>query len=46
MVRGEDGFIIKEPKSEAGIRDVQIGDEVVSVLNMAKEQYYHDKEEY
>ena len=46
MVRGEDGFIIKAPKSEAGIRDVQIGDEVVSVLNMAREQYYHDREEY
>ena len=46
MVRGEDVFIIKAPKSEAGIRDVQIGDEVVSVLNMAKEQYCHDREEY
>ena len=42
MVNGENGFIIKAPKSEAGIRDIQIGDEVVSVLKMAHTQYKID----
>ena len=35
MVCGEKGVIIKEPKSEAGIRDIHIGDDVVKVLRKA-----------
>ncbi len=45
LVRGEDGFIIKAPKSEAGIRDIQIGNEVISELLKEKERYAEDKAE-
>lgn len=43
MVNGENGYIIKAPKSEAGIRDVQVGDEVITALKTAKTQYLADK---
>jgi len=36
MVRGEDGFIIKAPKSEAGIRDIHLGSEVMEELKRYK----------
>ena len=36
MVRGEDGFIIKAPKSEAGIRDIHLGAEVMEELKRYK----------
>ncbi len=42
MVRGEKGFIIKSPKSEAGVRDIRIGDEVVAALREAKAKYMLD----
>lgn len=42
MVNGEDGFIIKAPKSEAGIRDLVIGDEVVAELKKARLKYMED----
>jgi integrase len=43
MVNGENGYIIKAPKSEAGIRDIQIGDEVINALKRAKTQYLADR---
>lgn len=46
MVNGEDGFIIKAPKSEAGIRDLVIGDEVVAELKRARLQYMEDALSY
>lgn len=42
MVCGENGVIIKDPKSEAGIRDIHIGDDVVKVLREARIQYMED----
>ena len=42
MVRGENGFIIKAPKSEAGIRDIRIGDDTLEELKKAKKQYFDD----
>lgn len=42
MVNGEDGFIIKSPKSEAGIRDIHLGDDMVDVLKQARLQYVND----
>ena len=42
MVNGEDGFIIKAPKSEAGIRDLVIGDEVLAELKKARQKYMED----
>lgn len=36
MVRGEDGYIIKAPKSEAGVRDIHLGDFVMSELKAFK----------
>ena len=46
LVRGEKGYIIKAPKSEAGIRDIRIGDEVIEVLRKAKIQYTMDMFKY
>ncbi|MBQ8904448.1 MAG: site-specific integrase [Oscillospiraceae bacterium] len=46
MVCGENGYIIKPPKSEASIRDIHIGDDVVSTLKFAKEKYMKDLAEY
>ena len=36
MVNGENGIIIKAPKSEAGIRDIKVGDEVMAELKKAR----------
>jgi integrase len=36
LVRGEDGYIIKAPKSESGIRDIHLGREVMEELRKAK----------
>ncbi len=46
MVNGEDGCIIKAPKSEAGIRDISLGKDVMDVLALAKAQYEMDALEY
>jgi integrase len=46
MVRGENGFIIKAPKSEAGIRDIHIGDDTLEELKKAKKQYFDDMSSY
>lgn len=42
MVRGEKDYIIKAPKSEAGIRDLMLGDEVVAVLREERVRYMSD----
>lgn len=42
MVRGENGFIIKAPKSEAGIRDIRFGEDTLAVLGAARKQYFAD----
>lgn len=42
MVRGEKDYIIKAPKSEAGIRDLMLGDEVVAVLREERTKYMAD----
>ena len=42
MVNGENGCIIKAPKSEAGIRDIKVGDEVMAELRKARLQYMED----
>ena len=42
MVRGEKDYIIKAPKSEAGIRDLHVGDEVISVLRKERAKYLED----
>ena len=42
MVNGENGVIIKAPKSEAGIRDIHIGAEVMAELRAARIQYLND----
>ena len=46
MVNGEEGCIIKAPKSEAGIRDISLGKDVMDVLALAKAQYEIDALEY
>ena len=42
MVNGENGCIIKAPKSEAGIRDIKVGDEVMAELRKARLQHMED----
>ena len=42
MVNGENGCIIKAPKSEAGIRDLKAGEEVMAELRKARKQYLDD----
>lgn len=42
LVRGEKGYIIKAPKTESGIRDVSIGDDVVNILKKEHIQYKKD----
>lgn len=42
MVRGENGFIIKAPKSESGIRDIRFGEDTLAVLGAARKQYFSD----
>lgn len=46
MVRGEKDYIIKAPKSEAGIRDITLGEEVMAVLRREKTQYAKDMFSY
>ena len=46
MVRGLNGYIIKSPKTEAGIRDISLGDSVMQKLVSAKEQYDKKKLAY
>ena len=46
LVRGEKDYIIKEPKSESGIRDIHIGSEVVSYLKKEKSKYVTDMINY
>lgn len=42
MVRGEKDFVIKSPKTEAGIRDIRLGDEVMAVLREERKRYLED----
>ena len=42
MVRGEKDFVIKAPKTEAGIRDIRLGDEVMAVLREERKRYLED----
>ena len=42
MVRGEKDYLIKAPKSEAGVRDLKLGDEVVAVLREERARYMSD----
>ena len=46
MVNGENGCIIKAPKSEAGIRDIHVGDDVIDILKQARTQYVADACDY
>lgn len=46
LVRGENGYIIKSPKSEAGIRDIYLGEDVMEILNQARIQYMTDSLAY
>lgn len=42
MVNGLNGCIIKTPKSEAGIRDIHIGEDVMWELKLAHKRYIED----
>ena len=42
MVRGEEDFIIKSPKTEAGVRDIRLGNEVMAVLKEERAKYLSD----
>lgn len=46
MVKGEKGHIIKASKSEAGIRDIHLGDDIVEELKIARKQYLMDSITY
>ena len=46
MVNGENGSIIKAPKSEAGVRDIQLGSDVMEILREARLEYMNDAFEY
>ena len=46
MVKGEKSYIIKAPKSESGIRDIRLGEDVMSVLKQARLQYMNDAFSY
>lgn len=39
MVKGLKGYVIKSPKTESGIRDIRLGDNVIRELAIAKAQY-------
>ena len=39
---GEKDFVIKAPKSEAGVRDIRLGDEVMQVLRDERSRYMTD----
>lgn len=43
MARGENGSYIKAPKSESGIRDIHIGQEVLQALRRARFAYLNDR---
>ena len=42
MVRGEKEAIIKAPKSEAGVRDICLGEEVMDILRQERRKYMTD----
>lgn len=42
MVRGENDYVIKSPKTDAGTRDIRLGDEVMAVLKKEKTAYFTD----
>ena len=42
MVRTEESYTIKEPKSEAGIRDIHLSKEVSSILKQERIKYMND----
>lgn len=42
LVRGENGFVIKPPKSEAGLRDIHLGSQVMYELRKAKAKHFAD----
>ena len=42
MVRGEEDFVIKPPKTEAGVRDIRLGSEVMAVLKEERAKYLSD----
>jgi len=42
MVRGQSGYIIKAPKSEAGVRDIHLSNDVMKELSSAKVKYMTD----
>lgn len=46
MVKGEKSYIIKAPKSESGIKDIRLGEDVMSVLKQARLQYMSDAFSY
>ena len=46
MVRGEDGYILKSPKTESGIRDIHIGKDLVAILKEAYTEYRLDRMRY
>lgn len=46
LVRGEDGYIIKPPKTESGIRDIYLGSDVMNELKSARLKYMNDAFEY
>ena len=46
LVRGENGYIIKAPKSEAGIRDIYLGQDVMNILNQERIKYMTDSLAY
>ena len=46
LVRGEHGYIVKAPKTESGIRDIHIGDDLVAELRKEKAQYARDMLDY
>ena len=46
MVNGINGCIIKAPKSEAGIRDIHVGDDVMKELKSAHKRYIEDALSY
>jgi len=39
MVCGENGYVLKSPKTEAGIRDIHIGKDLIAILREAHKEY-------
>lgn len=46
MVNGEKGSVIKSPKTESGVRDIYVGEDVIAVLRQAKLQYMNNAFSY